>query len=74
MSFLSVTWHKGARDLQYGTRHRIRMLGNMHNCRVASVLCTDYGEYTARAVNVHGVTESVCIVKVNKKGPRLDDE
>lgn len=68
----SVTWHKGARDVVYSTRHRVTMLHTSQTLEIPSLLSTDYGEYICRARNVMGTAESICIVKVNKKAPQLD--
>ncbi|CAH1789046.1 unnamed protein product, partial [Owenia fusiformis] len=49
-----VTWHKGARDLQFSSRHRIFHEGDTHRLQIDECLVTDAGQYTAMATGPDG--------------------
>ncbi|ESO99755.1 hypothetical protein LOTGIDRAFT_173543 [Lottia gigantea] len=69
-----VTWHKGYRDLSYGSRHRIMMLGLMHTFEIQSVMLTDSGEYIVRATNVFGIIETSCKVVVKPRPEGMEGD
>ncbi|KAK6166181.1 hypothetical protein SNE40_022939 [Patella caerulea] len=62
-----VTWHKEYRDLSYDGRHRMVMLGLMHQFEIESVMLNDSGEYIVRATNVFGIIETSCKVTVKPR-------
>lgn len=68
-----VTWQKGVRELVYNARHRIIAYGTLQTLEIPSVMITDHGEYFVRAANVFGIIESSCLVKVNKKGRKMEE-
>lgn len=65
---MTVTWHKGDRELMYSQRHRIIMCGTLHTMEIPSCMTLDKGEYIVRATNCHGYIESRCKVSIVPAG------